>query len=104
MTREPFRHNYGNMKTTLILPDELMTEVKVLAARERRKLGEVMTELVQAGIESRARQRPGNAAARQKAREWLERWERLSADLSSALPAAEGSIVEEMIRERERRC
>jgi len=99
-----YRHIYDYMKTTLILPDDLMTEVKVLAARERRKLGEVMTELVQAGIESRARQRPGNAAARQKAREWLERWERLSADLSSALPAAEGSIVEEMIRDRERRC
>jgi len=99
-----YRHIYGYMKTTLILPDDLMTEVKVLAARERRKLGEVMTELVQAGIESRARQRPGNAAARQKAREWLERWERLSLDLSSALPAAGGSIVEEMIRDRERRC
>ena len=60
--------------------------------------------LVQAGIESRARQRPGNPAARQKAREWLERWERLSDDLNSALPAAGGSIVEEMIEERDRRC
>ena len=104
MTGMACRHIYENMKTTLILPDDLMTEVKVLAARERRKLGEMMTELVQAGIESRARQRPGSAAARQRAREWLERWERLSADLSAALPAAEGSIVEEMIRGRERRC
>jgi hypothetical protein len=92
------------MKTTLVLPDDLMTEVKVLAARERRKLGEMMAELVQVGIESRARQQPGNAAARRKAREWLDRWEQLSADLSAALPAGDGSIVEEMIRDRDRRC
>lgn len=42
------------MKTTVELPDELMTEVKVLAARERRRLGEIMTELLQTGLESRA--------------------------------------------------
>ncbi|MBI5100555.1 MAG: hypothetical protein HZB33_01775 [Nitrospirae bacterium] len=41
------------MKTTVELPDELMTEVKVLAARERRRLGEMMTALLQSGLESR---------------------------------------------------
>lgn len=35
-----------------------MTEVKVLAARERRRLGEIMTELLQTGLESRATQLP----------------------------------------------
>jgi hypothetical protein len=92
------------MKTTIILPDELMTEVKILAARERRKLGALMIELVQAGIESRARRQPGDESARRKAaRAWLAKWERLSDDLNAALPAG-GSIVEEMIRDRDRRC
>ena len=92
------------MKTTIILPDELMTEVKVLAARERRKLGEMMTDLVQAGIESRARRQPGDESARRRAaRAWLAKWERLSDELSAALPDG-GSIVEEMIRDRDRRC
>lgn len=92
------------MKTTITLPDELMTEVKVLAARERRKLGEMMTDLVQAGIESRTRRDPGDHSARRKAaRAWLAKWERLSDELNAALPAG-GSIVEEMNRDRDRRC
>ena len=93
------------MKTTILLPDDLMTEVKVLAARERRKLGEMMTELVQAGIQSRAQQRPRDTAARRKAsREWLRRWDTLSEELSAATPAGGGSIVTEMIKDRDRRC
>ncbi len=93
------------MKTTIVLPDELMTEVKVLAAREQRKLGEMMTELVQAGIESRTRRkRPDTAARRKVAREWLQRWDKLSEELSAALPTGGGSVVDEMIRDRDRRC
>ena len=100
----PLIHKDGNMKTTIMLPDELMTEVKVLAARERRKLGEMMTDLVQAGIESRARRQPADDAARRRAaRAWLAKWERLSDELCAALPAG-GSLVEEMIRDRDRRC
>jgi hypothetical protein len=100
-----YRHKYGNMKTTIVLPDELMTEVKVLAARERRKLGELMSELVQAGIQSRSRRKPGQDATRRNAaREWLRRWDKLSGELSAALPEGGGSIVEEMIRDRDRRC
>lgn len=104
LTPPPYRHIYAFMKTTLALPDDLMTEVKVLAARERRKLGELMAELVQAGIESRGRQQPRSTTARQKARAWLDRWDRLSIDLSAALPASGESIVEEMIRDRDRHC
>lgn len=93
------------MKTTIILPDELMTEVKVLAARERRKLGEMMTELVQAGIESRAQRKThGTVARRKAARQWLQRWDKLSEELSAALPPGGGSLVEAMIRDRDRRC
>ena len=37
------------MKTTIDLPDPLMNEVKNLAAREQRKVGEVLAELVTRG-------------------------------------------------------
>lgn len=55
------------MKTTVELPDELMTEVKVLAARERRRLGEIMADLLQTGLESRAI-KPAKKKAKNKKR------------------------------------
>jgi hypothetical protein len=64
------------MKTTIDLPDQLMTEVKILAARERRKLGELMAELVRVGIESRTR--PVDQAQQQaSAEQWLADWIKL---------------------------
>ena len=44
------------MRTTLDLADELLTEIKILAAQERRTLKEVISELLRSGI--RARQQP----------------------------------------------
>ena len=41
---------YGKMKTTLDLPDELMREIKVLAAKNDRKLKDLMTELLKEGL------------------------------------------------------
>ncbi|GEM_PF-1607489 len=38
------------MKTTLDLPDELMREIKVLAAQNDRKLKDLMTELLREGL------------------------------------------------------
>ena len=40
------------MKTTLDLPDDLMTELKVRAARESRKLKDVMAEVLRRGLGS----------------------------------------------------
>jgi ribosome modulation factor len=68
------------MKTTVELPDELMTEVKILAARERRKLGELMAELVQSGIASRSRtETPAQPPV--DAEQWLAGWLRLADEL-----------------------
>jgi hypothetical protein len=81
------------MKTTIELPDQLMTEVKVLAARERRKLGELMAELVRAGLKSRPSQPMNNDAQRRAAERWTEEWIRLGEktlrDSPSALTATE---------------
>jgi plasmid stability protein len=38
------------MKTTLELPDDLMREIKVRAAREDRRLKDVVTELLRKGL------------------------------------------------------
>lgn len=47
---------YVYMRTTLDLPDELATEIKILAAQERRTLKELIGELLRGGL--RARQVP----------------------------------------------
>jgi len=44
------------MRTTLDLQDELLTEIKILAAQERLTLKELIAELLRAGI--RLRQQP----------------------------------------------
>jgi len=41
------------MRTTLDLPNDLGTEVKIVAAQENRTLKEVISELLRAGLKSR---------------------------------------------------
>jgi plasmid stability protein len=55
------KHKNINMRTTLDLPDELLTEIKILAAQERVTLKEVMQDILRAGL--RARQIPAKAWA-----------------------------------------
>lgn len=74
------------MKTTIELPDQLMTEVKVLAAREHRKLGELMAELVRTGLEARTRGGAG-AAPTANAETWLDAWLKLADELMQEAPA-----------------
>jgi len=38
------------MKTTLVFPDDLMTEVKIEAVRQHKKLKDFVPELVTAGL------------------------------------------------------
>ena len=72
------------MKTTIELPDELVTEVKIEAARQRKKLKELVPELVRAGLD--ARRRPGPAEA-QAAGQWLDEWLKLGEAATRGLPA-----------------
>lgn len=44
---------YVYMRTTLDLPDDLATEIKILAAQERRTLKELIGELLRVGIRAR---------------------------------------------------
>ena len=48
------------MKTTLELPDELMREIKILAAREDRKLKDVVPELLRRGLATKNAEEPAH--------------------------------------------
>jgi len=87
------------MKTTLDLPDDLMREVKVRAAREDRKLKEFIPELLQKGLESR------NASAdtpKPTMKEWMDEWFELGRQIQKASPHGP-SMVEDIWESRERR-
>jgi hypothetical protein len=52
------------MKTTLDLPDDLMREVKILAARESRKLKDTVADLLARGMRSAPPRHPAPPLAR----------------------------------------
>jgi hypothetical protein len=66
-----------NMRTTLDLPDELVTEIKILAAQERSSLKELIGELLRNGLRARTvttRQNPLPPIYRSRAsigRNWI---------------------------------
>jgi hypothetical protein len=68
------------MKTTIDLPDDLLTEVKIEAARQHKKLKELVPDLV------RARRAPAPADRRAMA-QWLKDWVKLGEVATKSLPA-----------------
>ena len=80
------------MKTTIELPDDLLTEVKIEAARRHQKLKELVPELVRAGL--RAKRTPAPARGRESER-WLEAWVRLGEE--AAREAASGPTATEIL-------
>ena len=48
---------YGEMKTTLDLPDKLMHDVKIRAVHEHKKLKHAIAELLQKGMAAERRRR-----------------------------------------------
>jgi hypothetical protein len=55
--RKPAFWNYGRMKTTLDLPDDLMRAVKIRAVHEQKKLKDAIAELIRKGMAA-GRKRP----------------------------------------------
>lgn len=55
--RKPAFWEYGRMKTTLDLPDDLMREVKIRAVHERKKLKDAIAEFIRKGMNA-AERRP----------------------------------------------
>jgi hypothetical protein len=47
---KPYYWYYGNMKTTLELPDDLMRDIKIRAVKENRKLKDAIADLLKRGL------------------------------------------------------
>lgn len=62
------------MKTTVEMSDSLLTELKVIAAREHRRLRDVMEEVVALGLRAREQPVSNDAEARDRAEDWLQEW------------------------------
>lgn len=58
LTHPPYTHNYGQMKTTIELPDPLLRRAKVLAAQR----GSTLRELVIEGLQQVTGATPGAAS------------------------------------------
>ncbi len=56
--RKPYCWYYGNMKTTLELPDDLMREIKIRAVNENRKLKDAIADLLKRGLSQKTVEPP----------------------------------------------
>ena len=52
--RKPACWYYGNMKTTLDLPDDLMRAIKIRAVKENRKLKDAIADLLRRGLSQKS--------------------------------------------------
>lgn len=71
------------MKTTIELPDELLIEVKIEAARQKKKLKELVPELVRAGLSARRASGPPEVQAMAQ---WVDEWVKLGEAATQGLP------------------
>jgi len=72
------------MKTTIDLPDDLVTEIKIEAARQHRKLNDLVPELLRDGLHAQRLPSQGRAA---DGRTWLDAWIELGRTATTGLPA-----------------
>ena len=86
------------MKTTIELPDDLLTEIKVEAARHHKKLKELVPELLRAGLRSN---RTLGSAKSGESKQWLEAWVRLGEEATKGL--APGPTATEILARSRRR-
>jgi hypothetical protein len=86
------------MKATIELPDDLLTEIKIDAARRHMKLKELVPELLRVGLRG---DRTLGPAKSQQSREWLDAWTRLGAEATKGLASAP-TATEILARDRQR--
>ena len=86
------------MKTTIELPDDLITEVKIEAARRHKKLKELVPELVRAGLRANRTSAPARSL---ESTQWLEAWVTLGEEATRG--AASGPTATEILAADRRR-
>lgn len=80
------------MKTTVEMPDSLLTELKIIAAHEHRRLKDVMAEVVALGLRARRQVPEGGSQARAEAEQWLREWQDLGARIEAQSVDARSSV------------
>jgi hypothetical protein len=86
------------MKTTIELPDDLLTEVKIEAARRHKKLKELVPDLVRAGL--RVNRMPAPARGRES-EQWLKAWVTMGEEATREAPS--GPTATEILASDRRR-
>ena len=78
----------------MILPDDLLTEVKIEAIHQHRKLNDLVPELIRIGL---ANQKATSAlgrklTGRRRAQTWLEGWQKLGAGIERKAVSSESLV------------
>ncbi len=80
------------MKTTVEMPDSLLTELKIIAAREHRRLKDVMEEVVALGLRARRQAQDGGPEAQAQAERWLREWQDLGGRIEAESVDSRSSV------------
>jgi hypothetical protein len=99
LTNRDFSRKVQTMKTMIELPDKLMDEVKTLANREHREVGEVVAELVRAGLDNRTQ--PLSEEDQVSAEQWILDWLALADQLMMDAPS--GPSARDLLEEERNR-
>ncbi|MFN0071846.1 MAG: hypothetical protein ACKVVP_10205 [Chloroflexota bacterium] len=94
-----FKCKNALMRTTLEIPDELMVEVKVEAARRKQKLNQLIPLLIESGLASMQSSSHRGAAPKTDMKAWLARMEKLGVEIECA-SADPRSLVEIVLQDR----
>ncbi len=87
------------MKTTVEMSDSLLTELKIIAAREHRRLRDVMEEVVALGLRAREQPVSSDCEAEARGEAWLEEWRDLGRRIEEH-SLDERSCVEVLLADR----
>ena len=88
------------MKTTIELPNQLLDEVKTVAAREKRQIDEVVVELVREGLNHRPKSIK-SIEDHSDAEQWLRNWFALADEVMVNAP--EGPTARELLEDERSR-
>ena len=79
----------------MVVPDDLMTEVKLEAVHRHRKLNDLVPELIRIGLATQQAGRASTTAAthQQRAEAWLDNWQKLGTGLQNKAVSAKSCVA-----------
>ena len=79
----------------MVFPDDLMTAVKIEAVHQRRKLNDLVPDLIRIGLATQrmAHAEGGNDSNVPRAQTWLEGWQKLGVGLEKKGASAKSCVA-----------